>query len=127
MEHEIKEIIRKCDQAIQQEKFDELMDYYTDDAILVVKPGMNVQGKEKIKNAFIAIAKYFENSLKPTQGNMVILEAGDTALVLSQAFLASDKADSEYPMDRRSTYVFRKVEDRWLCAIDNSYGTDLIG
>jgi uncharacterized protein (TIGR02246 family) len=126
-EHELKEVIRECDTAIQNEDFDMLMNYYTDDAVLVVKQGMIAKGKEEIKKAFIAIAKYFNNSIVPTQGEMVILEAGDTALVLSQTFLDANKEDSKYPMERRATYVFRKsTEGRWLCAIDNSYGTDLI-
>ncbi|MFJ8259589.1 YybH family protein [Peribacillus asahii] len=127
MEHELKELIKKCDLAIKQEDFDTLMNYYTVDAILVVKPGMIVQGKEEIKKAFIAIAKYFNNSIVPTQGEMIILEAGDTALVLSQTLLDADKEDSEYSMDRRATYVFKKnPQGEWLCAIDNSYGTELI-
>lgn len=127
MEHELKEFIRKCDLAIKQEDFDTLMNYYTDDAILVVKPGMIARGKVEIKKAFIAIAKYFNNSIVPTQGEMVILEAGDTALVISQTLLDADKKDSEYPMDRRATYVFKKnLQGQWLCSIDNSYGTDLI-
>ncbi|MCY8230397.1 YybH family protein [Priestia endophytica] len=126
-EHELKKVIRECDTAIQNEDFDTLMNYYTDDAVLVVKQGMIAKGKEEIKKAFIAIAKYFNNSIVPTQGEMVILEAGDTALVLSQTFLDANKEDSKYPMERRATYVFRKnAEGRWLCAIDNSYGTDLI-
>ena len=126
--HVLQEIIRKCDTAIKQEDFDTLMDYYTEDAILVVKPGMIAQGKAEIKKAFIAIAAYFNNSMVPTQGEMQILEAGDTALVLSQTLLDADKAESEYAMDRRATYVFRKdASGNWLCAIDNSYGTDLIG
>lgn len=127
MEHELKELIKKCDLAIKQEDFDTLMNYYTADAILVVKPGMIAQGKEEIKKAFIAIAKYFNNSIVPTQGEMIILEAGDTALVLSQTLLDADKEDSEYSMDRRATYVFKKnPQGEWLCAIDNSYGTELI-
>jgi ketosteroid isomerase-like protein len=29
---------------------------------------------------------------------------------------------------RRATYVFRRSNSgKWLCAIDNSYGTDLLG
>lgn len=68
MEHELKEFIKKCDLAIKQEDFDTLMNYYTEDAILVVKPGMIAQGKEEIKKAFIAISKYFNNTLVPTQG-----------------------------------------------------------
>lgn len=127
MEHEIKELIKKCDLAIRHEEFDTLMNFYTDDAILVVKPGMIARGKAEMKKAFIAIAKYFNHSIAPTQGEMMILEAGDTALVLSQTLLAADKSDSEYAMDRRATYVFRKnSHGEWLCAIDNSYGTDLI-
>lgn len=127
MEHELKEFIKKCDLAIKQEDFDTLMNYYTDDAILVVKPGMIARGKAEIKKAFIAIAKYFNNSIVPTQGEMIILEAGDTALVISQTQLTADKNDSEYSMDRRATYVFKKISNgEWLCAIDNSYGTDLI-
>ncbi|UZJ78566.1 YybH family protein [Fictibacillus sp. KU28468] len=127
MEHDLKELINKCDLAIKKEDFDTLMNYYTDDAVLVVKPGMIARGKEEIKKAFIAIAKYFNNSIVPTQGEMTILEAGDTALVISQTLLAADKNDSEYSMDRRATYVFKKNSNgEWLCAIDNSYGTDLI-
>jgi uncharacterized protein (TIGR02246 family) len=127
MEHELKELIKKCDLAIKNEDFDTLMNYYTNDAILVVKPGMIAKGKDEIKKAFIAIAKYFNNSISPTQGEMIILEAGDTALVLSHTFLEADKEDSEYSMDRKATYVFKKnSQGKWLCAIDNSYGTELI-
>lgn len=127
MEHELKEVIKRCDIAIKNEDFDTLMTYYTDDAILVVKPGMIAKGKDEIKKAFVAIAKYFNNSIVPTQGEMLILEAGDTALVISQTLLAADIKTSEYSMDRRATYVFKKsLDDQWLCAIDNSYGTDLI-
>ncbi|WP_286228377.1 YybH family protein [Neobacillus mesonae] len=127
MEHELKNFIKKCDLAIKQEDFDTLMNYYTEDAILVVKPGMIARGREDIKKAFIAIAKYFNNSLVPTQGEMIILEAGDTALVISQTLLDADKNDYEYSMDRKATYVFKKnSQGEWLCAIDNSYGTELI-
>ena len=127
MEHELKKFIKKCDEAIKREDFDTLKNYYTDDAILVVKADMIARGKEEIKQAFITIAKYFNNSLVPEQGEMIILEAGDTALVISQTLLDADKDETEYSMDRRATYVFKKnSQGEWLCAIDNSYGTDLI-
>jgi len=58
---------------------------------------------------------------------MIILEAGDTALVITQTLITADKNELEYSMDRRATYVFKKSSNgEWLCAIDNSYGTDLI-
>ena len=103
------------------------MDFYTDDAVLVMMPGKLAHGKQEIKEAFIKIAAYFKNSLVPTQGKMTMLEAGDTVLVLSQTLLESDNQDeSEYAMERRATYVYRKVNGKWLCAIDNSYGTTLL-
>ena len=56
-----------------------------------------------------------------------MIEAGDTVLVLSQTLLDAENKDaSEYSMDRRATYVYRKIGDKWLCAIDKSYGTTLL-
>ena len=58
---------------------------------------------------------------------MVMLEAGDTVLVLSQTLLDADNKDtSDYSMDRRATYVYRKIDGKWLCAVDNSYGAALL-
>ena len=103
------------------------MEFYTDDAVLVVKPGLEAKGKQAIKEAFIKIAAYFNNSVVPTQGKMMMLEAGDTVLVLSQTLLDADNNNSsEFSMDRRATYVYRNVNEKWLCAIDNSYGTTVL-
>ena len=129
IEHDIKEIIDTCDQLIHAEKFDDLINFYTEDAILVIKPEMIARGREQIKSAFIKIAAYFDNSIKPHEGQMLYLVTGDTVLVLAQTFLeasqtATDKSD--YAMERRATYIFRKVDGKWLCAIDNSYGTSLL-
>lgn len=127
MNQVILDLIHQADLAIKEERFDDLMNFYTDDAVLVVKPGLEVHGKQQIKEAFIKIAAYFQNSVVPTQGKMMMLEAGDTVLVLSQTLLDSNnKEESEYTMDRRATYVYRYVDGQWLCAVDNSYGTALI-
>lgn len=61
IERELLDLIKQADLAIKQEKFDELMRGYTEDAILVVKPGMIAQGINEIKQAFIKIAAYFNN------------------------------------------------------------------
>ncbi len=123
----IKKLIAEADKAIKEERFDDLMNFYAEDAVLVVMPGKEVHGKQAIKEAFIKIAAYFKNSVLPTQGKMIMLETGDTVLVLSQTLLDADNRDtSEFSMDRRATYVYRKIGDKWLCVIDNSYGTALL-
>lgn len=127
MNETILELIHQADLAIKEERFDDLMNYYTEDAVLVVKPGLEAHGREAIKKAFIKIAAYFQNSVVPTQGKMLMVETEDTVLVLSQTFLDTDnKETSEYSMERRATYIYRKVNGEWLCAIDNSYGTTLL-
>lgn len=127
MNKTILDLINQADQAIKEERFDDLVEFYSNDAVLVVRPGLEVQGKENIKKAFIKIAAYFQNSVVPTQGKMVMLETNDTVLVLSQTLLdSSNKDESQYSMDRRATYVYRLIDGRWLCVIDNSYGTALL-
>ncbi|WP_198661029.1 YybH family protein [Acidithiobacillus ferrivorans] len=81
--HPIELVIEKADTAIVQEDFDTLIDIYSADAVLVVKPGMNAIGKVQIRKAFEAIATHFNHTLHVEQAGMKILEAGDTALVIA--------------------------------------------
>lgn len=122
--HPVELQIRKADAAIVAENFDALIEIYADDALLVVKPGMNVTGKAHIRKAFEAIAAYFDHSLQVEQAGMKILEAGDTVLVVANTVVSA----SNMPATKRSaTYVFRKnPHGEWLCQIDNSYGHELL-
>ena len=120
--HPIEELIEKADLAINQEDFDTVIDIYTEDAVLVIKPGMNAVGKLEIRQAFEAIAAHFEHSVRVEQAGMKIIETGDTALVLAKTRVS---ATNQPLIERNSTYVFRKGNFGWLCAIDNSYGHEL--
>ena len=124
---QLKAVIEACDRAISQEDYDTLMDYYAEDALLVVQPERLVKGKENIRKSFLAIADYFQHRLVVTQGRMEILEGGDTALVIMETRLDIPLAEGETTqVTRRATYVFRQQAGRWLCTVDNSYGTDLL-
>ncbi len=119
-EHPIINQIKAADQAIMAEDFDTLLDIYTDDAVLVVQPGMNAVGKAQIRQAFEKIAVYFQHGLQVTQEALEILETGDTALVLANTIISAPDAET---ITRQATYVFVKNSDNiWRCAIDNSYG-----
>ena len=125
-ESSLKAVIEACDRAISQEDYATLMEYYAEDATLVVKPGMVVSGKENIRKAFIAIADYFQHRLVVTQGKMEIIEGGDNALVIMETRLDIPTEAGITQVTRRATYVFRQQGERWLCTVDNSYGTDLL-
>ncbi|RRW40635.1 DUF4440 domain-containing protein [Pseudomonas luteola] len=123
------QLIEAADRAITAENFDALMDFYADDATLFIKPGLQAKGKEQIKKMFIAIADYFNHSLTVTQGKMEVIEGADVALVVMETYLESTDSNGVVTnSSRRAAYVFRKyLNDQWLCTVDNSYGTDLIG
>lgn len=63
----LKATIEAADRAITAEDFDELMRFYADDAMLVVKPGLPVTGKDSIRRAFVAMAGYFNYSIVSTR------------------------------------------------------------
>ncbi|MFG5780055.1 YybH family protein [Comamonas sp. J-3] len=122
--HPIEQQIHRADKAIMAEDFDTLINIYTEDAVLVVKPGMNAVGRASIRKAFEAIVAYFDHSISVQQAGMIILETGNTALVLAKTLVSA----SNLPViERKATYVFNRLDSGdWLCSIDNSYGHDLL-
>lgn len=126
-DHPLKTLIEAADRAITAEDFDTLMDFYTEDAVLVIAPGRLATGKAEIRDAFVAIAAYFGNNVRVSQGDMQVLEGGDTALVIMETFVHAAGPDGQEETEtRRATYVFRRDGDTWRCAVDNSYGTTLL-
>src|SRR5919197_2026949 len=127
-EHPLRVVIAAADDAISREELDAVAKFYGDDAILVVMPGKIARGKAEIRKAFDAIAAHFNHSVHVSLGEMTILEAGDTALVLANTHVrANHGTDAPYAATRRATYVFKRLPDgQWRCVIDNSYGTDLL-
>jgi uncharacterized protein (TIGR02246 family) len=124
MAHPVEELIALADAAIVREDFDALLEVYADDAVLVVKPGLQVTGKAAIRQAFERIAAFFEHGVRVRQAGMVVLESGDTALALARTVVSAPNLPE---VTRSATYVFRKDGGgRWRCAIDNSYGHELL-
>jgi uncharacterized protein (TIGR02246 family) len=112
--------IHEADRLIMSEAFEPLLDHYTEDAVLIVKPGQEVRGRAAIGRVMQDIAAYFAHGLKVTQQQMRVLEASDTAMVLCKTLVsAPGKADDL----RSATYIYRRESDgQWRCCIDNSYG-----
>lgn len=126
--HPINAMIAAADDAINREDFDALMDFYTEDATLVVVPGRAANGKEEIRRAFVALAEHYQHTLIVTQGDMIVIEAGDTALVIAQTNVRANLNTGAPTMEtRNANYVFQRGDDgNWLCIIDNAYGAALL-
>jgi len=126
--HPINALIAAADDAINREDFDSLMDFYTEDATLVVVPGRAANGKDEIRKAFVAIAAHYQHTLYITQGDLIVIEGGDTALVIGQKNVrANMKSGSPTMESRNANYVFKRgPEGQWRCIVDNSYGAALL-
>src|SRR5512139_340877 len=125
--HEVIHAIESADQAINQRDMAALMDFYEEDATLVVEPGRYAHGKAQIAKAFDAIFAYFNQSLSVAQRDFHVVEGGGVALVVCKLELSAQGMEaSAVSMERKPTYVFKKSADgKWRCLIDNSYGVDL--
>ena len=120
--------VQRADHAINQRDMAALMDFYEEDASLVIQPGRVAHGKAEIAMAFEAIFKFFNQSLMVSQTNFQVVEGGSVALVICNLKLSAEgTTSSPVSMERKPTYVFRKSNDgKWRCLIDNSYGVDLL-
>ena len=97
MKHQtLKQEIHAADQAINNKDFDVLEKCYTNEAALVLRPGLLAHGCSDIKKAHKSISDYFSGSLEVSQKEILIIEAGYTALVLARTFVNSpEKLDVE--------------------------------
>ncbi|MGE5713979.1 MAG: YybH family protein [Betaproteobacteria bacterium] len=118
--HPVLTRIHEADRLIMAEAFEPLMDHYTEDAVLIVKPGHQVRGRAAIHQVMQHIAAFFAHGLSVSQQQMQVLEAGETALVLSKTLVSAPGKEDDV---RLATYVYRREADgQWRCCIDNSYG-----
>jgi uncharacterized protein (TIGR02246 family) len=58
-DHAIRKEIELADSAINRKDFDAVADCYTDDAVLIVAPGLEARGREEIRRAHKNINEYF--------------------------------------------------------------------
>ena len=126
--HPINAMIAAAADAINREDFDALMDFYTNDATLVVVPGRAANGKQEIGEAYVALAEHYQHTLYVSAGDMIVIEAGDTALVIAQTSVRANMKTAAPTMEtRNANYVFRREGDgQWRCIVDNSYGAALL-
>lgn len=127
-DHELAKAIERADQAINRRDLVALMDFYEEDATLVIEPGRFARGKKEIATAFEAIFDFFNQSLVVNQRGFQIIEGGGVALVVCNLKLTAEgRTTSPVSMERQPIYIFRKSGDGgWRCLIDNSYGVDVM-
>jgi uncharacterized protein (TIGR02246 family) len=99
---------------------------YEPDAILVVRPGQVARGSAQLREALAGFVALRANLTSEAQH---VIEAGDLALCLGRWSLrGTDPTGAPVVLGGESTDVLRRQADgRWLIAIDDPWGTQLLG
>jgi uncharacterized protein (TIGR02246 family) len=118
--------VRDLTEAINQCDVDRALSFYEPEAILIAQPGSIARGKDAIRAALEVFI-----SLKPALKGEAhqVVEAGDTALYCSRWTLVGTSPDGKrVEMGGISSDVLRRQTDgRWLVAVDNPWGTSIVG
>lgn len=117
--------INRLMDAINRGDADAVLSLYEPDAAIVVQPGQVARGTAAVRSAiegFIA----FKPALKGTAHQIV--EAGDIALYCAKWTLTGTFPDGKpLEMSGASSDVLRRQPDgRWLVAVDNPWGTEIL-
>lgn len=126
MHHPVSQLLHAMHSAVNSNDIQALQTLYCDDAVLIDKP--LVAPRTDLLNALEGFkAKYLPEHVV-SQGDDIVVEAGDTALVISKLYVnEKHRAENTSTHVRKAIYVFRKNSDGlWQCAIDNFFGVDLV-
>src|SRR5258705_6176461 len=119
------ETVNALVRAITDGDFERAAANYENGAALMAQPGQLVQGSDQIRAAlkgFIALKAVLSSEAQQ------VIEAGDLALYLSRWSLSGkDPAGNAVQMGGESTDVLRRQPDgRWLIALDNPCGAQIL-
>ena len=112
-------------QAINDGDLTAAVALYEPNAVLVVRPGQLARGAAEIRDAlagFVAIKAILRSDAQ------TVLEADDIALYIARWSLrGTDPAGQAVLLNGESTDILRRQPDgRWLIALDNPWGTQVL-
>jgi uncharacterized protein (TIGR02246 family) len=119
------DLVKRLDDAVNNKRIDDVLDFYEDDALLVMEPGRVAKGKTEIRDFFQFV---FTLDVKAKQITTNILEVGDIALFTSKWIAEGRTPDgSSFSSENVATSVFRKSSaGKWRLIIDNSFGPEIL-
>ena len=119
-------VVRNLMDAINKGDLDRALSYYEPDAVIVAQPGQLAQGTDAVRKALEGFI-----SLKPSLHGQAhnVIEAKDIALFCSKWNLVGTSPEgNRVEMSGISSDVLRcQADGRWLIAVDNPWGTSIVG
>ena len=121
----IDEAVKELDEAVNNKNIEAVLDFYEDEALLVIQPGRIARGKLELRKFFEAV---FNMNTKAKQIATNVMETGDIALFISKWVAEGRTPDgNEFSNINIATSVFRKsAVGKWRLVIDNSFGPEVL-
>jgi ketosteroid isomerase-like protein len=120
------DVITKLTESINAGDLERAVALYESTAVLVARPGAAARGTAELRQALAGFI-----AMRPTLTSRAhsLLESGDIALYLGRWTLRGiDPNGQPLALAGESTDVLRRQPDgRWLIAVDNPWGVQLIG
>ncbi len=119
--HTLEEMVLEMDEAFNRGDIEAVLDFYDDEAVVVLEPGRVVKGKAALRASFEAVLA-FQGVARQIKTH--VIETGDTALFISHwNFSGKTRDGTSFSRDATATSVFRRqTNGLWRCVIDNPYG-----
>ena len=111
--------------ALNRGDLEAALELYEPNAVLVAQPGQLARGSAQVRTALGGFI-----GLKPTLRSQTqnVVEADDIALYMGRWTLqGTDPSGNAITMGGESSDVLRRQQDgRWLIAVDNPWGTQIL-
>jgi uncharacterized protein (TIGR02246 family) len=111
--------------ALNRGDLDAALSLYEANAVLVAQPGQLARGSAELR---AALRRFIDLKPRLTSQAQCVIESGDIALYTGRWTLQGmDPAGREVSMGGDSTDILRRQDDgRWLIAIDNPWGSQVL-
>jgi uncharacterized protein (TIGR02246 family) len=117
----LQETVEELDAAFNRGDLEAIVNFYEDEAVMVVEPGRLARGKAELRDIFAKLLRWQGIA---RQEKTHVIESGDMALFISKWSFSYTSADGELiTRESIATSVFRcSADGQWKLVIDNSYG-----
>ena len=129
MTDNITQLLAKLHTAVNNDDSQAVDSCYSTHAKVVTSPLAQPQQTE---HDCVRALKEFQRKFMPqhnvTQGDEIVIEAGDVALVITKLYLVPKATPEALPCEsKKAVYVMQRQQSgEWRCVIDNFFGTDLL-
>ena len=121
------ETVELLDEAFNRGDLEAVMDFYEEEAVIVVEPGRLATGRAEIRSAYEWIFKNIKGIAR--QEKTHVIESKDVALFTSKWSFEGETSDGT-PVSRQSyasVILRREADGRWRIIVDNSWGPAVLG